>query len=101
MASYGDAKILLGELQGGNESLFDGGKSGDAQIADAQRQWLPHLTDPVSIQDQSFGKQPQGIDIQAEQGKKDYEQKKSTQTQPWLFAVDVPFTAALEAVSED
>ena len=28
----------------------------DAQIADALRQGLPHLTDPASLQDQSFGK---------------------------------------------
>jgi hypothetical protein len=41
----------------------------DAQIADALRQGLPHLTDPASLQDQSFGKQPQGIGIHAEQGK--------------------------------
>jgi hypothetical protein len=52
----------------------------DAQIADALRQGLPHLTDPASIQDQSFGKQPQGIGTQAEQGKQGYEQKKRTRT---------------------
>jgi hypothetical protein len=45
--------------------------STDAQIADALRQGLPHLTDPASLQDQSFGKQTQGIGVQAEQGKKD------------------------------
>ena len=52
----------------------------DAQIADALRQGLPHFTDPASLQNQSFGKQPQGVGIQAEQGKKDYEQKKRTRT---------------------
>jgi hypothetical protein len=77
----------------------------DAQIADALRQGLPHLTEPASLQDQSFGKQPQGIGIQAEQGKTDYEQKKktrttsqATQTQPLLPAADAPFAAALEAI---
>jgi hypothetical protein len=69
----------------------------DEQIADALRHGLPHLTDRVSLQDQSFCKQPQGIGIQAEQGKKDYdyEQKKrtpttsqATQTQPLLLAAD-------------
>ncbi len=76
----------------------------DVQIADALRQGLPHLTDPASLQDQSFGKQPQGIGIQAAQGKKDYEQKKrtrtmsqATQTLPLLLAADA-FTAALEAI---
>ena len=75
----------------------------DAQIADALRQGLPHLTDPASLQDQSFGKQPQGIGIHAQQGKKDYEKKKrtrttrqATQTQPWQFAD--AFVAALGAV---
>ncbi len=38
----------------------------DAQIADALRQGLPHLTDPVFLQEQSFGKQPRGIGIQPE-----------------------------------
>ena len=33
----------------------------DAQIVDALRQKLPHLTDPASLQDQSFGKQPRGL----------------------------------------
>jgi hypothetical protein len=77
----------------------------DAQIADALRQGLSHLTDHASLEDQSFGKQPQGIGIQTEQGKKDYEQKKrsrttsqATQTQPLLFAADASFAAALEAV---
>jgi hypothetical protein len=76
----------------------------DAQIADALRQGLPHLTDPASLQDQSFGKQPQGIGIHAEQGKTDYEQSKrtrttrqATQTQPLLLAADA-FAAALGAV---
>jgi hypothetical protein len=77
----------------------------DAQIADALRQGLPHLTDPAPLHDQSFGKQPQGIGVQAEQGKKYYEQKKrtrttsqATQTQPLLLAADAPFAAALEAI---
>jgi hypothetical protein len=52
----------------------------DAQIAYALWQGLPHLTDPSSVDDQSFGQQPQGIGIHAEQGKKDYEQKKRTLT---------------------
>jgi hypothetical protein len=76
----------------------------DAQIADALRQGVPHLTDPASLQDQSFGKQPEGIGIHAEQGKKDYEQKKrtrtnsqATQTGPLLLAADA-FAAALEAI---
>jgi hypothetical protein len=47
----------------------------DAQIADALRQGLPHLTDPACLQDPSFGKQRKGIGIHAEQGKNDYEQK--------------------------
>jgi Ran GTPase-activating protein (RanGAP) involved in mRNA processing and transport len=75
----------------------------DAQI-DALRQGLPHLTDPASLHDQSFGKQPQGIDLHAEQGKRDHEQKKrtrttrqATQTQPLLLAADA-FVAALGAV---
>jgi hypothetical protein len=79
----------------------------DEQIADALRQGLPHLTDPASLQDQIFGKQPQGIGIQAEQGKKDYEQQKrtrttsqATQTRPLLLAADA-FAAALEAISAE
>ena len=75
---------------------------------DALRQGLPHLTDPASLLDQSFDKQPQGIGIQAEQGKQDYQQTKrtrntsqATQTQPLLLAADA-FAAALEAIpSED
>ena len=76
----------------------------DAQIAHALRQGLPHLTDPASLQDSRDGKQPQGIGIHAESGKKDYEQKKrtrttrqATQTQPLLLAADA-FAAALGAV---
>ena len=42
---------------------------------DSLSQGLHHLTDPVSVQDQNFGKQTQEIGIQAEQCKKDYEQK--------------------------
>ncbi len=51
-----------------------------------------NLTDPASLQDQIFDKQPQGIGIHADQGKKDYNQKKrtrtssqTTQTQPLLL----------------
>jgi len=66
----------------------------DSQI-DALRLGLPHLTDPASLQDQSFGKQPQGIGIQAEQGKKRTAQ--ATQTLPLLLAADA-FAAALEAI---
>jgi hypothetical protein len=75
----------------------------DAQISDALRQGVPHLTDPASLQDQSFGKQPQGIGMQAEQGKNDYGKKKwmrtsqTTQTQPLLLAADA-LAAALEAI---
>jgi hypothetical protein len=76
----------------------------DAQIAYALRQGLPHLTDPSSVDDQSFGQQPQGIGIHTEQGKKDYEQKKrtlttreATQTPPFLLAADA-FVAAQGAV---
>jgi hypothetical protein len=75
----------------------------DAQITDALWQGLPHLTDPVSLQDQSFGKQPQGIGIQAQQGKKGYEQKRTrttsqaTQTLPLLLVTDA-LAAALEAI---
>jgi hypothetical protein len=76
----------------------------DAQIAYALRQGLPHLTDPSSVEDQSFGKHPQGIGIHAEEGKKDYEQKKrtrtareATQTPPLLLAADT-FVTALGAV---
>ncbi len=36
--------------------------------------------DPVSLQDQSFGKHPQGIVMHTDQDKKDYEQKKRTRT---------------------
>jgi hypothetical protein len=67
-------------------------------------QHLPYLTDPDSLQDQSFGQQPQGIDIQADEGKKDYEQKRAnttsqdTQTKPLLLAADAPFASALEAI---
>jgi hypothetical protein len=56
------------------------------------------------LQEQSFGKQPKGIGIHAEQGKKDYEQKKrtrtnshTTQTQPALLAADA-FAAGLKAI---
>jgi hypothetical protein len=72
---------------------------------DALREGLPHLTDPASLQDQSFGKQPQGIGIQSEQGKKYNKQKKRTRTtsqatqttHPLLLAADA-FAAALGAL---
>jgi hypothetical protein len=63
-----------------------------------------NLTDPASLQDQIFDKQPQGIGIHADQGKKDYNQKKrtrtssqTTQTQPVFLTTDV-FVAALGAL---
>jgi hypothetical protein len=62
----------------------------DEQIANALRQGLPHHTNPASLEDQSFGKQPQGIGIQAEQVKKDYEQKKRTRT---ILGGQFPHTA--------
>jgi len=60
----------------------------DAQIAHALRQGLPHFTDPGSLQDQSFGKQPQGIGIHAE----------DRQTQGFLFAADAALPACLPAI---
>ena len=40
----------------------------DAQIADALRQGLPHLTDPVALQDRRAGKEPEGTGT-SEEGK--------------------------------
>ena len=40
----------------------------DAQTVDALRQGLPHLTDPVSLQDRRAGKQPEGTGT-SEKGK--------------------------------
>jgi len=61
-----------------------------------------------SSHDQSFGKQPEGTGRQAEQGKKDYEQRKgtrttsqATKTQPLLLAADGLCCAALEAIPAD
>ena len=39
----------------------------DAQIADALRQGLPHLTDPASLQDRRADKQPRGESQKARQ----------------------------------
>ena len=76
----------------------------NAQISDALWQGLPHPTDLVSLQDQNFGKQSQGIVIQT-QDKKDHDQKynkcttrQATQTQPVLLSVDTPFVAVLGTV---
>jgi hypothetical protein len=41
-------------------------RSTDAQIKDVLREGLPHLADPVSLQDQRFDQQTQGIGIQSE-----------------------------------
>ena len=60
----------------------------DAQIAHALRQGLPHLTDPGSLQDQSFGKQPQGIGIHSE----------DRQTQGFLLAADAALPACLPVI---
>ena len=72
----------------------------DAQIAHAQRQGLPHLTDPASLQDST---QPEGTGTTGK-GKQPAAQKKrtrttrqATQTQPSLLAADA-FVAALGAV---
>ena len=37
--------------------------STDTQIVDALCQGLPHLTDPVSLENRNFGKQTQGIGL--------------------------------------
>jgi hypothetical protein len=76
----------------------------DAQIADALRQGLPHLTDPASLQDRRSRKEPEGT---SENGKQPGAQKKRTRTksqaattQPVLLAAD-GFPAALEAIPAD
>jgi hypothetical protein len=79
----------------------------DAQIADALRQGLPHLTDPVALQDRRAGKEPEGTGT-SEKGKQPAaQQKKRTRTtsqapttQPALLAADY-FAAALGALPPD
>ena len=78
----------------------------DAQIADALRQGLPHLTDPASLQDNRAGKKPEGAGT-TEKGKQPAAQKMSTltisqamQTRPALIAAD-SFAAALGALPPD
>jgi Ran GTPase-activating protein (RanGAP) involved in mRNA processing and transport len=78
----------------------------DAQIANALRQCLPHLTDPASVQDRRAGKEPEGTGT-TWKGKQPAAQKKTTRTtsqaqptQPALLAAD-SFAAALEAVPAD
>jgi hypothetical protein len=78
----------------------------DAQIADALRQGLPHLTDPASFQDNRAGKEPEGAGT-TEEGKQPDAQKMSTltisqapTTRPALLAAD-SFAAALGALPPD
>jgi hypothetical protein len=78
----------------------------DAQIADALRQGLAHLTDPASLQDRCAGKEPEGAGT-SEQGKQPAAQKKRTRTtsqarttRPALLAAD-GFAAALGALPAD
>jgi hypothetical protein len=78
----------------------------DAQVADALRQGLPHLTDPASLQDRRANKQPE-ITGAKEKGKQPAAQTKRTctpsqapTTQPASLAADA-FTAALGAIPED
>jgi hypothetical protein len=79
----------------------------DAQIADALRQGLPHLTDPASLQDRHAGKQPEGTGT-TEKGKQSAAaQQKRTRTtsqapttQTALLAAD-GFAAALGALPPD
>ena len=79
----------------------------DAQIADALRQGLPHLTDPASLQDRrASGKEPEGAGT-SEKGEQPAAQTKSTRTtsqavttQPALLAAD-GFAAALGALPPD
>ena len=77
----------------------------DAQIAHALRQGLPHFTDPGSLQDQSFGKQPQGIGIHAEDRQTqgfllaaDAALPEDRQTQGFLLAADAALPACLPAI---
>jgi hypothetical protein len=75
----------------------------DAQIADALRQGLPHLTDLVSLQDSRAGKQAEGTGT-VEEGKQPAAQKKRlllrSLPSPALLAPD-SFAAALGAIPAD
>ncbi len=78
----------------------------DAQIADALRQGLPHLTDPASLQGRRAGKEPEGTGT-SEKGKQRAAQTKRTRTtsqapttQPALLAAG-GFAAALGALPPD
>ena len=79
----------------------------DAQIADALRQGLPHLTDPASLLDRrAAGQEPEGTGT-SEKGEQPAAQTKSTRTasqapttQPALLAADY-FAAALGALPPD
>jgi hypothetical protein len=78
----------------------------DAQIENALRQGLPHLTDPASLPGQSVGKQAEGTG-RKEKGKQPAAQKKRTRTtrqatttQPALLAADA-FAAALGAIQAE
>ena len=51
----------------------------DAQISNALRKGLPHLTDPASLQDGRAGKQPEGT-ATSEKGKQAAAQTKRTRT---------------------
>jgi hypothetical protein len=72
----------------------------DAQIADALRQGLPHLTDLVSLQDSRAGKQAEGTGT-VEEGKQPAAQKKRlllrSLPSPALLAPN-SFAAALGAI---
>jgi hypothetical protein len=85
--------------------VFDGRKGGvtDAQIADALGQNLPHLSDPVSLQDRRVCNQCEGTGI-TEKDNQPLVQKKRThttsqamKTQPLLFTTDV-FVATLGSI---
>lgn len=78
----------------------------DAQIADALRQGLPHLTDPASLKDRRAGIEPEGTGT-SEKGKQPHSHKKSTRTtsqapttQRALLAAD-GFVATLGALPPD
>ncbi len=82
----------------------------DAQIADALRQGLPHLSDPASLQDRRAGKQPEGTGTTekgykgkqpiAQQRKRTRTKSQAPTTQPALLAAD-GFAAALGALPPD
>jgi hypothetical protein len=78
----------------------------NSQITDALRQGLPHLTDPVSLQDSRAGKQPEGTGTTEEdkqfavQEKRTYTTKQATQTQPALLVVE-GFASVLGALPPD